>query len=313
MNDTKYLDYYLNLLGSKKIPYFLKKYLKCPSLLRLKRIGYFCGMDYASKDIYDFKELVSRYDHSLSVALITYKFTKNKKATIAGLFHDAATPCFSHVIDYMNNDFANQESTEEYTGKILKSDKLLKKCLKEDKLDIEDIIDFKKYSIVDNKRPKLCADRIDGVILTGINWTKNIELKDIKDIVSDLCVYTNEDKEMELGFKSLDVCKKVVDVSESIDIVCHSVEDNYMMVLLSELTKYVINNGYISYDDLYFFDEEYIFNIFESIEDKKFKEKYYKFKNITKKEVKELELPYIKKRDLNPLIKGKRYHLTSKI
>ena len=36
------------------------------------------------------------------------------------------------------------------------------------------IIYFKKYSIVDNDRPKVCADRIDGVILTGIGWTKNI-------------------------------------------------------------------------------------------------------------------------------------------
>ena len=108
-----YLDYYMNLLGYNEIPRFLIKYLKCPSLLRLKKIGYFCGMDYASKDIYDFREYISRYDHSINVALITYKLTKNKKATIAALFHDVATPCFSHVIDYMNKDYANQESTEE--------------------------------------------------------------------------------------------------------------------------------------------------------------------------------------------------------
>ena len=54
-----YLQYYLEQLG-----YFLVKYLKAPSLLRLKDIGYFCGMDYASKDIYNFKEYISRYDHS---------------------------------------------------------------------------------------------------------------------------------------------------------------------------------------------------------------------------------------------------------
>ena len=46
-------DYYKNLLCKDGIPEFLIKYLESPSLLRLKKIGYFCGMDYASKNIYD--------------------------------------------------------------------------------------------------------------------------------------------------------------------------------------------------------------------------------------------------------------------
>ena len=46
--------YYKKLLNSK--PEFLNKYLKSTSLKRLKKVGYFCGMDYASKDIYDFSE-----------------------------------------------------------------------------------------------------------------------------------------------------------------------------------------------------------------------------------------------------------------
>lgn len=135
-------------------------------------------MDYASKNIYDFKEKITRYDHSLTVALLTWKCTKDMKATIAGLFHDVATPCFSHVIDYMNKDYEKQESTEEYTEKILRNDEYLKKCLKEDNIEIEDIINFKKYNIVDNDRPKVCSDRLDGVILTGISWTKNINYEE---------------------------------------------------------------------------------------------------------------------------------------
>lgn len=107
---------YLDLWGANDIPKFLNKYLKVPILLRLKKVGYFCGMDYASRDIYDFPEYVSRYDHSLSTALITWYFTKDKKATIAALFHDISTPCFSHVIDYMNKDYSKQESTEEKNG-----------------------------------------------------------------------------------------------------------------------------------------------------------------------------------------------------
>ena len=57
-----YLDFYKEQLVP--IPSFLKKYLNCPSLIRLKKIGYFCGMDYASKEVYHFREPISRFDHS---------------------------------------------------------------------------------------------------------------------------------------------------------------------------------------------------------------------------------------------------------
>ena len=122
------LEYYLDKLNYKTKPQFLEKYLQTPCLLRLKKVGYFCGMDYASKDIYNFKEKITRYDHSLTVALLTWKCSKDMKATIAGLFHDIGTPCFSHVIDYMNKDYEKQESTEQYTEKILRNDMYLKKC-----------------------------------------------------------------------------------------------------------------------------------------------------------------------------------------
>ena len=301
-----YLQYYLEPLGYSNLPKFLIKYLKTPSLLRLKDISYFCGMDYASKDIYNFSEFISRYDHSLTVSLIVYKLTKDKKATLAGLFHDIATPCFSHVIDYMNQDYEKQESTEEYTEHILKNDKYLNECLEKDNIDINDIINFKKYSVVDNDRPKVCADRIDGVILTGIGWTKNINKNDINSIVKDMCIFLNENNEEEIGFKSLKVAKKVLDVSESIDIYCHSTEDNYMMLLLAKITKISIEKKYITYEELYSYNERDLFSILRKQKDNELKKLLNEFETKKISDIPELEIPKIKIRDLNPLVNGKR-------
>lgn len=303
-----YLNYYLSLLGYPDIPNFLVKYLETPSLVRLKKIGYFCGMDYASKDVYNFREYISRFDHSLTVALLTYKFTKDKVSTIAALFHDVATPCFSHVIDYMNCDYKKQESTEEYTESILIKDEYLRRCLEIDNIDIDNVVNFKRYSIVDNDRPKVCADRIDGVILTGIGWTKNITKTDIKRIVGDLCIFKNEFGEDELGFKSYDVAKKVLEVSNSIDVFCHSKEDYYMMQLLAKITKYAIDMGYITYEQLFIFDEEDMFSLFNDLNDPEIVGYINEFKNIKKRDVPVIEMPSIKVRDLNPLVDGKRYN-----
>ncbi len=298
------LDYYFKLLGD--IPEFLEKYLKVPSLIRLKKVGYFCGMDYASKDIYNFSEKITRYDHSLSVALLTYKLTKRKKDTIAALFHDIATPCFSHVIDYMNKDYEKQESTEEYTEIILRNDKYFNECLKIDRIKIEDVINFKKYSIVDNDRPKLCADRLDGVILTGIGWTKNINNATILLIMNDIEVDLNEEHMPEICFKTKEVALMVKEISKKIDIYCHSNEDNYMMELLAKITKYAIEKRLITYSDLYYLTEKELFKIFESANDKTLNKLLLEFYNKKKKDIPELKIQNIKIRKLNPLVNGIR-------
>ena len=299
------LDYYKELLDIDDVD-FIKKYLNIPSINRIKSIGYFCGMDYASKDIYDFGEYVSRYDHSLTTALLTYKLSHNKKYTLAALFHDISTPCFSHVVDYMNKDYSNQESTEEYTEKILRDDKELINLLKEDNLDIEDIINFKNYTIVDNKRPKLCADRLDGIILTSLFWTKDLDKEYIKDILDNIDIFINEDDEEEIGFTSEEVADNIMIINENIDIICHSKEDNYMMELLADITRKSIEKDIIKHDDLYIKGEKEILDIIEEEGDIEIQNLLNKFYNIKMDEIEELDLPYIKKRNINPLINGKR-------
>ncbi len=305
MQNSLYNEY-LSLISKSQIPNFLQKYLTVPSLVRLKNIGYFCGMDYASKNIYDFKEKISRYDHSLTVALLTWNFTKNNKETIAGLFHDIATPCFAHVIDYMNKDYEKQESTEEYTEEIIKNDKELPRYLEEDNLSLEDIINFKKYTIVDNNRPKLCADRLDGIILTGIAWTKTLNKNDIIEIVNDLNVYQNEDNEKELGFKTLNIAKRALNTSNEIDRFCHTSEDNFMMELLAQITKITINREIIKYNELYYIDEPTLLNKIKNSGIDELKELLIKFENITKDDIPNTILEKVKIRDLNPLVNGVR-------
>lgn len=300
------LKYYLEKLNYKEMPEFLGKYLKSPCLVRLKKISYLCGMEYASKDIYDIKVFVSRFDHSLTVALLTWRLTKNKEATIAALVHDISTSCFSHVADFMNGDYEKQESTEEFTEHILTNDNYFISCLRSDNIDLVDIINFKKYTIVDNNRPKVCADRIDGIISTGISWTNNISEEDIDLIVDDMCIFKNEDGEDEIGFKSLSVVEKILDVSKSIDIYCHSNENFYLMNLLVDIVRMAIDRNYIKYEDLFVLDEEELFSIFYSTNDNDLLSLLTIFKTVKPNEIPDVDSSKVKIRSLNPLVNGKR-------
>jgi len=300
------LKYYLEKLDYHKMPKQLTKYLDVPSLQRLKGIGYFCGMDYASKDIYDFSELITRYDHSLTTALLAYKLTGDLETAITGLFHDISTPCFSHVIDYMNKDYYYQESTEELTEEIIKKDKKLLECLKEDDINPETIINFKSNSIIDIERPALCADRLDGIILTSIGWTKNINKQDIDNILENAQAFKNEQGQNEIGFTDSNIAKRVVIINDSINRLCHSKEDNHMMNLLASITKLALGYHYISYQDLMSLSEEEVMNIYSIINWDTFKSLFITFKTIKKEEIEEINLPKIKERVINPIVNGKR-------
>ena len=59
------VENYINYISN--IPDFLEKYLNLSILKRLKNVGYFCGMDYASKDIYDFRLTINDYVSGMRV------------------------------------------------------------------------------------------------------------------------------------------------------------------------------------------------------------------------------------------------------
>ncbi len=300
----KLYSYYVKKLG--KIPLFLDRYLYTPCLLRLKKVNYFCGMDNASKEIYNFEEKITRFDHSLSTALLTWYLTQNVEATLAALFHDAGTPVFSHVIDYMNKDYTKQESTEQELERILRNDLYLNNLLKKDKINIDNIINFKKHTIVDNDRPKLCADRIDGIILVGISWSKNISKEDIDSIIDNLEIYTNEDNEKEIGFKDEKVARMVYEASEVMNSFTHSNRDIYMMELLAGITKTAIEDKLLTYEDLYKYNEDEIMKIFKKSKNEDLLKRLEKFKTMTEKDIEEMDNTNVKKRNINPLVNGKR-------
>ena len=126
---------------SPEIPDFLGDYINTEVMQKQNGISVTCGTYYS--DMYD-QVWYSSLDHSIAVALIIWNFTKDKKQTLSGLFHDIATPVFKHCIDFMNGDAEHQESTEEMTTEIIKNSKEIMSLLKRDGIKLEDISDYKK-------------------------------------------------------------------------------------------------------------------------------------------------------------------------
>ena len=240
---------YLDIFIDKEYPSFIDKYLNTNTMNRIKHVTQFCGCDYT--DLYDQLFLLTRFDHSLVVAHIVWHFTHDKKATVVALLHDSGTPCFAHTIDYVLGDYLKQESSEISIVDIAKKDKVLLKHLKEDNVSLDDLCDMSKFPILENKSPRLCADRLDGILHTCYVWLHTHSLEEIKEVYEDLCILTNEDNVEEIGFKTKTMANKFARMVRVYAEELQGRRNKYVTKYISEVIKTAFNKGLITLNDLY--------------------------------------------------------------
>ncbi len=305
---NKNLKKYFDILCDNDYPKFLNKYLETSTMKRLSGIGHFCGSDHSK--FHKIKFWYSRLDHSVACALISWNFTKDKTQTLATLFHDLGTPAFSHTIDYMLGDYLKHESSEKKVKDIIFSSKEIKENLKKDKIKVKDIISIEYYPISENKRPKLCIDRLEGIIPTAFIWEPIINLKDIKKIYKNLVILKNEEGKDEIGFKDVKSAEYFFEIVYKVSMLLVSNEDKIVMKLLSDIIKESIKKNIISFEELYILSEKDILKKIKKDKDLKILlNKFINLKEIYRSKVKPKDYYYIsfdsKKRHVIPLCLNK--------
>ncbi len=176
---------YYKILSPEGIPEFLNEYIETPRMQKQAQISTTCGTIYSKmfKNVFWYSSLA----HSIGVALIVWNFTKDKKQTLAGLFHDIATPAFKHAVDFMNGDYETQESTEELTTYMIKESKEIMELLKRDGITVEEVEDYHKYPIADNDTPQLSSDRLEYTLANNLGAVfADWDLEEIREIYQNI-------------------------------------------------------------------------------------------------------------------------------
>lgn len=293
---------------SHDFPEWLLDYIDTPEMERISKISLSCGTDYTK--VFNPTYFYSNLDHSVGVALIIWNFTKNKKQTLAGLFHDIATPVFKHVIDFLNNDHEKQESIEERTTEIIKNSKEIMALLNRDGIKLEEVNDYKKYPVADNETPKLSADRFEYTFSSGLVFHRVWNLEDIRECYNNISVLTNEVGISELGFNDLKIGEKYISIISNLWPVWISNADKSVMQYLADTIKVMVNKKYLTIDDLYKYSEQEIIERILKCEDKYISESFIKFQNMTEVHDSDVEIKdkycvsiKAKRRYINPIVK----------
>ena len=264
---------------SEEFPAFLLPYIETPAMQRLSGTSMSCGMDHIK--LYETTFWYSNLDHSVGVALIVWNFTKDKKATLAALFHDISNPAFKHCIDFLNGDPEKQESIDAHTIKFISESKEIMALLKRDGITLEEVSDYKDYPVADNDAPKLSADRLEYTFSAGIVQEKVWALDEIEKVYNNLSVLKNEEGIKELGFESPDMAELFMKKASQLWAIWISNKDKMMMEAYAEIFRQMGEINALEQDDLYRLSEKEIIHLIETCKSDKIRKAFANFKDAT--------------------------------
>ena len=298
---------YLSIL-EPEFPDWLEDYIDVPELSRIDKISMFCGKDYSA--LAGVRYPISNLAHSVGVALIVWHFTRSKAQTLAGLFHDIATPAFKHCIDFMNGDAETQESIEEKTDIIIKNSEQIMKLLARDGISVSEVSDYKMYPIADNPLPGLSADRFEYNFTCGLSLSRVFEISDVKEICAHTIVGKNEKGEDELAFDDLTVAEKYISRLSNLWPEWCREENNVYLQFLADMCSSMNKIGKLSVSDLYTLSDVQVIEKIKNCGDSYLSDCMNKFLTHTKIEVLDEPQPNrycvklkSKRRYVSPLVK----------
>ena len=306
LNET--IKSYYKIL-SEDFPKFLNEYINTPEMLKQSKISVSCGTIYSKM----YKQMwYSSLDHSIAVALIIWHFTKDRKQTLSGLFHDIATPVFKHSIDFMNKDYEKQESTEELTTKIISESKEIMELLNRDGIKVEEVADYHIYPIADNDTPCLSSDRLEYTLSNGLGATEKIwTLDDVKEIYDNIEIQEDENGIEELGFKDIAIAEKFVHTMSILSRLYRREKTLFTMQMLADIMRIMSDNNLINISEMYNLSEKEVIEKIEKCNVKNISNGFEIWKHatdiLTSEKMPEgkyfVNIEKVKKRYINPLVR----------
>ena len=230
-------------------PEFLLRLCLTPPLRRLADVGMNCGCEYTAFPRFAGIGRYSRLEHSLGAALIVWRFTRSEAQAAAALLHDAATPVFAHVVDFLRGDYLEQTATESGTARLIRADAALGAALCALGLRTGDVEDYHRYPVADNDAPRLSADRLDYTCGNAVNFGL-ASREELAEIFADLRVGKNEFEETELVFRDKEKAARFAFLALACSKIYVCDEDRYAMQRLSELLRAALEAGVIEEGDL---------------------------------------------------------------
>lgn len=208
------------------------------------------------------KYKTTRFEHSVGVTILLKKLNATLEEQIAGLLHDVSHTVFSHAIDFLFNRYTKQDYHEKFHKKIILESQI-PSILKKHGIDVEDILDKKKFTLLERELPDLCADRIDYFLRDMVLYF-NLPKIEVEKVFSSILIFNNE-----IIFASKDTAKNFAEkyIEANNLLYCNPLQSS-LFKFVSEVVRLGISKRIISKEDLFSTDDE-VYNKLKKSKDKK--------------------------------------------
>lgn len=170
------------LYGSFEIDGVLEELILSEPVQRLKGIHQ-AGAGF----LVDSKWSISRFEHSIGVMLLIKKFEGSVEEQIAGLLHDVSHTAFSHVVDVVFDNEA--EDYHEMIWMTVIKQSTIPAIIKKYGYDVENILlNPLRWPLLEQPAPALCADRVDYT-LRDMYFYGQVSIRDIHQFLQDVFIY----------------------------------------------------------------------------------------------------------------------------
>ncbi|WP_285400479.1 HD domain-containing protein [Lysinibacillus sp. fls2-241-R2A-57] len=130
---------------------------------------------------------VTRYEHSVGVMLLIKQLGGSLEEQVVGLLHDVSHTAFSHVIDFVLENKAEDYHEEIFMDVIRESE--IPIILKKYNYDYEQLFfNTSKWTLLEQSAPDLCADRVDYTLRDMYAYGQ-ASLEDIQKFLNDIIIY----------------------------------------------------------------------------------------------------------------------------
>jgi HD superfamily phosphohydrolase len=190
----------------------------------------------------------TRFEHSVGVFLLLKKFNASLEEQIAGLLHDTSHTVFSHSLDFLFNRNIQHDHHEKFKEKIIMQSEI-PLLLKKNGIDVENILNEKKFGLMERELPDLCADRIDYFFRDGHLY--NVTREELKTMLQSLAVYNNE-----FVFSHIDAARIFAEryIEANKIFWCNGLQAT-IFKLISDVVSAGINANILTEDDLFTTDD----------------------------------------------------------
>lgn len=269
-----------------------------PVMERLKEID-----QHGPPTYFDNQPTFSRYDHCVGVFHLLRIHNRPLTEQIAGLLHDASHTVFSHVADYLFKT-GNQHSYQDMIHEWYLEKMGLGALLERYNLTIADINpDNPAFEALEQKHPRLCADRIQYILHTGLVFNK-ITKAELNALVKDLTF-----KNHAWQFSSEENAQRLAELSAYFTEHFFATPENLVWRhWLCSALKQTIALGLLSSDDIHFSTDTAVLETLHTCKDPHVQKMLEKCKNAqrhfrTCREDEEHDLiDYAKVRAVDPLV-----------